>query len=241
MKNNIKPRIYHLVYLIAFVILLHSYSFSQQKQVVRDFGVRAGIEYEHEIKGPFTLKAMVDIRTSHNSSKIDANVLDIEFSHKISKHFDISTHARYTLNTKKDGFYYHDLRNDYDLNFDTKISEKIKFKYRFRYQYKYANLLTFSKYKYDPGDNSADVRHKVKFDYELNETHKPYISFEIFQEHLLYRRPSYNQFRINLGDQWKINTKTLSLGFLYERDWSKSKPFNFFIIKTYYEFSRKKK
>lgn len=236
-------RNYSIVFSFFFIglTLAQADLYAQQTQVVRDVGVRTGLELDYEFKNSFSFSSLIDVRTFYNSTKIESNVVESGLNYEISSHFDLSAQIRYVRNRKKDGFFYHDLRNDFDLKFNTKFGDGFKLKYRMRYQKRYANLMTLSRYKYDKSDNVVDFRNKIQLEYKFNKKNKVYLGFELFREYELYRRPHFNKYRITVGDKVKLNSNVLEVGLMYDREWSETEPFHFFVLNLYYEFSFKKK
>ena len=213
---------------------------AQQIQTVRDVGARIGVGFTRKYDNPFKLEFTQDVRFFDNFSKVSSFVSDAGVSYRIDKNFSIGTHLRYIGNRKKDNFFYHDLRNDYDLNFKIKLSDRIKLKYRVKYQKTYGNLMTLDVTKYDPKENKSNFRNKIQTEYEIG-THTLFLSFELFREYKLFERPTFNKMRINLGDEFGFKKGDFVAGLSYELDWSDSKPLHFVFLKLYYNFDFDKK
>lgn len=225
------------VYLLVIInFCLSTILLSQEKIVVRDIGLRTGIKYNLDLKKDFDLGFMQDIRTFDNSTKVESFHTESVLGYKINKNFKISGGIRYIRNRKSDNSFYNDLRTQYDFSFKKKFENKFAFQYRLRYQYVYANLFSFNKWKYDPSDNKSNFRNKIEVNYKLNKKHKPAISYELFREYKLFRRPRFNQMRINLEDKIDVGKNELMLRLSYERSWDNVVPLNFYFLSVYYEF-----
>lgn len=230
----------YLILLLVPMIALQSVAMAQEVVTKRDIGARVGVGLSRKFINPFKFEFTQDIRLEDDFSKVASFVTDAGLAYKIDKNFSIGTHIRYVGNRKKDDFFYHDLRNDYDLNFKIKLGDRFKLKYRLKFQKTYGNLMTMNLVKYDPKENKSNFRNKLQVEYEIGE-HTLFLSFELFREYKLFKRPEFNKMRINLGDVFGFKKGDFTTGLSYELDWSDSTPLHFFFLKLYYNFDFDKK
>jgi hypothetical protein len=222
--------------LIAISILLSCglNTKAQQIKTVQDIGAWLGIGVEFELKDKYTFSVLQDIRLFQSFTQVDRAVSELGFAYKINKNFKLASDFRFSLNKKKDESYAKDFRYNMDIRFKTKLLKKFGLSYRLRFQQLFNNALNTDRTLV--GELSSNLRNKLAFYFKLDR-HKPYISLELFRAIQIYRKPYFNQLRLQLGNEWTNRLGEFDFALSYERELGDNNPLNFFFAKLYYTFN----
>lgn len=221
----------YLKYIVVqlLICMASTTTFSQEIKKTQDLGAWLGVSLKHDFKKDYTLTFSQDVRLLDNLRGLDECNTDVGLNYKINKNFKLGANLRYSLNKKKDKTSSHDLRYNLDLKYKNKIADKFKVKYRFRYQNVYQNVLG-KKYK----GTKANIRNRIKLEYDYNKVHTPYVSTELFREIVTYRKPYFNALRCMVGDD--VNTKFGDFNFAiaYVRELNSDYPLHVYFGKLTY-------
>lgn len=218
-------------YLLLLSSLCIHNIWAQELKPVRDFGLWGGVVIEKKVCKNFKLGIEQQIRTFHNSSKLDDYFLDVGLKYSIDKRFKLGGGIRYIYDTKRSSGAENNYRYNLDIEFRNKITEKIKIVYRLRYQKEYVNL--FLDYHENKIYYSA-IRNKLAVEYFLNKAHTVYFSGELFRLMETYRRPYFNKIRLEAGDDLDSKPGKFNFSFGIEKELNAKYPYAFFYLKVIY-------
>jgi len=226
-----------LFFFTAFIF--NNNAIAQQLTKVRDVGLWIGLKVKYQFKKDFELSVAQDLRLFESLTQVSKANSEIGFKYTINKNFSIGTDARYSHDRKKDNSYGQDFRMNYDFMVKFKVANKLKLKFRIRYQHLHENLLNLKKYKRDARVNN--FRSRIGLDYSIKK-HQPFLSFELFRQFEVSRKPHFNKFRIKAGDEVDWNKHEIKYSIGYERDLGLAHPLHYIFASIYYtlEFKNEK-
>ena len=228
-------RSYLVILLLSFGLLQHINA--QQVKTVRGIGVWSGVGLDFRLKENYTFKVLQDFRLNNNFTQLDRAISEVGFAYKINKYFKLATDLRFSLNRKKDMSFNKDLRYNLDFSFRTKIYKAFGLSYRLRFQQLFENALHADRGMV--GDKVSNLRNKLSFFFKL-EKNKPFVSVELFRAFESYRKPYFNQLRLQMGNEWENRLGEFEFALAYERELSDPNPLHFFFAKIYYTFKLRK-
>lgn len=221
--------------LITFLILNLSILHGQEIKKIRDSGIWAQVAVEREFNKKWEISLTQQFRFFDNVSKLNKLVSDFGCSYKINKQFKLAGGFRYLYDRKKDYTFTHDLRVNFDLLYEIKLSSKLDLEYRVRFQNSYTDLFT----RFDQHREKSNIRNRIKLSYQTNENHTFYFSSELFRQYVAYRKPYFNDLRLSLGDQMNLKKGKFDFSFCVEHQLNDEHPLNFFFVRLGYTFNLK--
>ena len=223
--------------LLLIIFLYAGALISQEIKVVRDFGIWSGVSFEKEVSSNYYLRLETQLRTFHNTSKIDDYILHSQCKHSINKQFDLSAGLRYILDLKRINKTEHNIRYNIDLEYKNKLTKKLRVRYRLRYQQEFVNPYLYINFFFTNNVQriySSSIRNRIKLNFKYNEKHNIYSSFEVFRLFEIFREPYFNKIRLFVGN--KMNHFDFSIGF--EKELNSNYPYSFVFFKTIYTFKK---
>lgn len=223
--------------LIVIILLYTGNLISQEIKVTRDFGFWGGLVFEKDISSDYCLALETQLRTFHNSSKLDDYLFNAELKYSINKKFDLSGGLRYIFDVKRINGIEHNIRYNIDLEYTNKLIKKLKVRYRLRYQQEFINPHLYINFFFTNNVQriySSSIRNKLKLNLKYNDTINIYTSCEIFRLFAIFREPYFNKIRCILGS--RINLVDIAIGF--EKELNSDYPYSFAFLKTTYTFKK---
>ncbi|MGB0916928.1 MAG: DUF2490 domain-containing protein [Flavobacteriales bacterium] len=216
------------IILIALMLIVTINTFSQERKVVRDFGIWVSVALQKKVHKNVRLDFDQQVRTFENSSRIDDYLADFGVRYTINKHFSLGANLRYTHDLQRFDKPENNIRYNLDLGFKIDIIKKLRFYYRLRYQQEFENF-------YRPTtDFNTGTRNRIKFRYKLPKKNRLYLSAELFRRFEKFRDSYFNNIRLCLGDEMDIPTGAVNVAFCYEIEPEASRPASFYFIKLGY-------
>lgn len=219
-----------LLYIIAFISFN---AYCQELKTVYDVGLWAGVETSYKLNKSYKLSFGQDIRLDRSLASLSKLDTDLGLDYKINKNFSLSLGTRYAYTREKDRSFAQDFRYNIDFKVRLKKIKKITFDYRFRYQTTYENLFGF-----DLDDTKLNFRNRLKVSYDLGK-HKLYFSSELFREYIVFQKPYFNKFRLNLGDKVNLFKGKFNYALSLEQELNDDNPLTFVFLQLYYSFKLK--
>lgn len=219
-----------LLYIVAF-FSFHAYC--QELKTVYDVGLWTGVETSYKLNKSYKLSFGQDIRLDRSLASLSKLDTDLGLDYRINKNFDLNFGVRYAYAREKDRSFAQDFRYNIDFKVRLKKIKKITFDYRFRYQTTYENL-----FGYDLDDTKLNFRNRLKVSYDLGE-HELYFSSELFREYIVFKKPYFNKFRLNLGDKVNLFKGKLNYALSLEQELNDENPLTFVFLQLYYSFKLK--
>tara|TARA_B100000508_G_scaffold141077_2_gene146012 strand:+ start:6959 stop:7651 length:693 start_codon:yes stop_codon:yes gene_type:complete len=219
---------------IVFLFISNS-TWCQEIKTTNDIGLWAGVGGNFKLNKKWKTSFNQEIRTFNNAIKIKKSITELGLTHKFDKQLKLSLGVRYSYARKRDYTFVNNIRYNIDIKYWCKLSKHLNLLYRFRYQHSYINL--FANTTPDI-ENRSSMRNRIKLQYPINK-HAIYISAELFREYVIYKKPSFNKVRLNIGDKLKTNLGDVKYGLAFERELNNSYPLNYIILKINYSFNFK--
>ena len=228
-----------ILLIIITVLIVPNKTIAQQPTKVRDVGMWTGVKVKLKFKKDFEVSVSQDLRLFESFTQVSKANSELGFKYTINKNFSIGTDVRYSHDRKKDNSYGQDFRVNYDLMVKFEIIENLKLNFRIRYQHLHENLLNLDNYKRDARENN--FRSRIGINYSIN-NHQPFLTFELFREFKVNRKPHFNKIRIMAGDELELKKHEIEYGIGYERDLGLAHPLHYIYASLYYtlEFKNEK-
>jgi hypothetical protein len=205
--------------LIFPFLLIYITAQSQQVIVEQDFGLWLSLKIEKKLQKGFYFKATTQIRTRHNSTKLDNYWIQSGITYKINQLFSLGGYLRYIHENPVNSFNQNNLRYHFDFKFQFKPLKKVKLSYRLRYQQKFIDCFADKPHPFD--DSKSRVRHQIKSQWKYHKKHKIYLSGELFVSvNSIYEYPEMKKIRLQIGNQFKTKIGILDIGIGYEQELS---------------------
>ena len=220
--------------LTIFILLISFNLFSQEVKKVNDIGLWTGVGVDYKLNKSYSVSFLQEIRLYESFKEIDKIISDVGIDYKINKEFGLGANIRYYMEDKDGEPFAHDLRYNLDFKFKKKLSDAMNFKYRLRYQDVYESL-----FNEVPEDIVTTFRNKISVDYSLNK-HVIYFGAEIFRKRIVYKKPYFNKFRLELGDEIETKLGDFDCAIAYESELGETYPLQFFFLRVNYTFKLKK-
>ncbi len=206
----------------------------QEVKTTRDIGLWIGVGVNYQLNKKWKTSLIQEIRTFDNAIDLQKSITDLGLTYRINKQFSLGAGLRYSYDRKKDNEFTNDIRYNIDFKFKHKLTKHFNLYYRFRYQYNYINLFTYI----SDVDKKSNMRNRIKIQYSLKK-HDIYFTTELFRKYVVYKKPSFNNLRITIGDQLKTERGDFKYGLAFERELDEEHPLNFFFLKLNYTFNFK--
>jgi long-subunit fatty acid transport protein len=218
--------------LTGFLLLLISNSvWCQEIKKTRDIGLWAGIGANFDLNKKWNAFLNQEVRSFDNGIKLQKSISDIGVTYQINKQFKLGAGLRYSYDRKKDYTFTNDIRYNVDFKFKYKLIKHLSLRYRLRFQHNYINLFTFT----PDIEEKSNLRNRIRLQYTLKQ-HAIYFGVELFREFVVYKKPAFNNLRLDIGDRVKTRFGEFKYGLAYERELNEEHPLNFFFLKLNYTF-----
>lgn len=215
-------------------LFIPNYIWCQEVKTTRDIGLWASVGVNYELNKKWHTKLIQEVRSFDNAIKFQKSITDLGLTYKINKQFKLGTGLRYTYDRKKDYTFTNDIRYNIDFKFKHKLTNHFSLYYRFRFQHSYINLFTYI----TDIDQKSNARNRIKIEFALKK-HAVYLSAELFREYAVYKKPTFNNLRLCIGDQLKTGLGNFKYGLAFERALNETHPLNFYFLKLNYTFNLK--
>ncbi|MAZ58539.1 MAG: hypothetical protein CMP56_03935 [Flavobacteriales bacterium] len=223
--------------LLIIIFIYTGNVISQEIKIIKDFGVWGGISFEKEVLSNYSLTLETQVRTFHNTSKLDDYILNSQLKYSINKKFDLAGGLRYILDFKRINGIEHNVRYNIDLEYKNKLTKKLRVRYRLRYQQEFVNPYLYINFFFTNNVQriySSSIRNRIKLNFKYTEQHNVYSSFEIFRLFEVFREPYFNKIRVFVGDKMKLFD--VAIGF--EKELNSNHPYSFVFLKTVYTLKK---
>ncbi len=209
---------------------------AQKIEVTRDFGTWVGIELQKKIAKNFEYSFTAQVRTKHNSTRLENIIGQTGVEYTINKNFSIGGYTRYAYENKSIVDRQHNLRYHIDCKFQISPLQRFKLAYRMRYQQKFINAIGSG--SSTPFANTASyIRHRIKSTWKWHKKHKAHIGVECFiRMNEINRYPYFKKMRFVLGDEIKTKIGRFDVGVGYEHNLQPNDKFSFFFCRLVYQF-----
>ncbi|OFY18501.1 MAG: hypothetical protein A2X02_07765 [Bacteroidetes bacterium GWF2_29_10] len=209
----------NLIFLFIITLLIQYGIFAQ----TNDFANWTGISIQKNITNRTSVELEEELRLKNNCTQINSFLSTISLNYKLTKCKDVSIAYRFSDKYKEEKYF----SERHRLMFDYKYKYKIKpfvINYRTRIQSELQDYNSSDKGKIP----DCIWRNKLEIKYNLKQ-YKPYATTELFFQindpRNMESNKSFNQYRLSIGNEFKINNKhSFSIYIMLQKDINTQNP-----------------